>query len=347
MIIENAWIDMSSSRSYREELVQEERSRFWLGGNPTDAGAAQNVETLPQQDSLEISAAAEEAQKKRFHFQLSEEDKCKISLIKSLLEAFTGKEIKFYLPLDWDDEMQNRLEAISRPVSNSINLSTPNWGWEYDFYSSYQESEQTTFNASAVVKTADGREINVSVSLNLSRSFSSQTELHIRAGNAQLADPLVINFDGSAAALGERSFEFDLDCDGELDLISFLKPGSGFLALDLNQDGTINNGSELFGVSNGDGFAHLAQYDEDGNGWIDENDSVFDRLQIWTKDSNGNDVLFALAQKGIGAICLANIATSFAMKNSANELDGQLRSSGIFLRENGTAGTIQQIDLRV
>ena len=41
--------------------------------------------------------------------------------------------------------------------------------------------------------------------------------------------------------------------------------GSGYLALDKNGDGTINDGSELFGTRNGDGFADLAQYDEDGN----------------------------------------------------------------------------------
>lgn len=56
--------------------------------------------------------------------------------------------------------------------------------------------------------------------------------------------------------------------------------GSGFLALDRNQNGVVDDGSELFGTQSGDGFAHLALYDQDSNGWIDANDPVFDKLRI-------------------------------------------------------------------
>ncbi len=347
MIIENSCVEMTSSRTYREELVQEERSRIWMGINPDDSKQEQNSSLVQPQDSVEISAAAEKAQKQEFRFELSQEDKCKVSLLKSLLEAFTGKKIKFYLPLNMDAETQDKIDSLQKTSPRQNKVQRAGWGLEYDYYESYSESEQTSFSATAMVKTADGREINVSLYLNMSRSFSSQTELHIRAGDAQLADPLVINFDGPAASLTERSFEFDLDSDGEMDTMSFLNPGSGFLALDLNDDGMINDGKELFGPQNGEGFAQLAEYDEDGNGWIDENDAVFDRLRIWTKDSSGNDVLFGLGQKDIGAICLTNIDTSFALKNFNNELNGQVTSSGIFLRENGTAGSIQQLDLRI
>lgn len=89
----------------------------------------------------------------------------------------------------------------------------------------------------------------------------------------------------------DLSDKSDLDADGMEDQISFVLPGSGFLALDLNGDGRINDGRELFGPETGDGFAELARYDEDGNQWIDENDPVFERLRIWTKDAEGRDVL--------------------------------------------------------
>lgn len=348
MIIENSCIEMASTRTYREELVQEERSRMGMGINPGESRPERNLGSLLPEDSVEISAAAEKAQKQRFHFELSQEDKYKISLLKSLLEAFTGRKITFYLPVDIDIESRNKMPALPRADSVQPSQVQPAaWGLEYDYHESYSEREQTTFSALGVVKTADGRGINISLNLNMSRSFSSSSEVHIRAGDAQLTDPLVINFDGPAAALTERNFAFDLDSDGKTDIISFLQPGSGFLALDLNGDGIINNGQELFGVQNGNGFAQLAQYDEDGNGWIDENDAIFDHLRIWTKDSAGNDVLFALGQKSLGAICLCNIDTSFALKNDRNELNGQVSSSGIFLRENGTAGSIQQLDLRI
>jgi hypothetical protein len=133
----------------------------------------------------------------------------------------------------------------------------------------YRESEQTSFTAGGVIKTADGKEIEFSIDLNLSREFASDK---VTILEQKLSDPLVINFDGPAAELTGTKFSFDLDNDGTLDQISFLKSGSGFLALHQNQDGVINNGSELFGAGTGNGFADLLKYDSDQNGWIDEND---------------------------------------------------------------------------
>jgi hypothetical protein len=76
-----------------------------------------------------------------------------------------------------------------------------------------------------------------------------------RSSAVTLQDPLVINFEGTAAELTERTYEFDLDSDGEADQIHFIGPNSGFLALDRDGSGTIDNGSELFGTSTGNGFA--------------------------------------------------------------------------------------------
>ncbi|HEX3048495.1 MAG TPA: hypothetical protein VHY08_27345 [Bacillota bacterium] len=208
----------------------------------------------------------------------------------------------------------------------------------------YRESEQTSFRANGVVKTADGKEIDFSVALNMSREFVME-KITSTVAQQQLKDPLVINFDGPAAALTDTKFSFDLDNDGALDQISFLKSGSGFLALDQNQDGVINNGGELFGTASGNGFADLLKYDSDQNGWIDENDAIYEKLRIWTKNENGEDMLFALGQKGVGAIYLGNIDTQFSFKDAANQTQGQLRRTGVFLKEDGTAGTMQQIDL--
>lgn len=210
----------------------------------------------------------------------------------------------------------------------------------------YRESEQMSFNAQGIIKTADGKEIEFSTQLNMSREFAAEKITSITE-ERQFKDPLVINYDGPAAELTDTKFSFDLDNDGTSDQISFLKSGSGFLALDQNQDGIINNGGELFGTASGNGFADLANYDTDHNGWIDENDPIFEKLRIWTKDENGREVLFALGQKGIGAIYLGNIETQFSFKDAANQMEGQLRRTGIFLNENGLAGTVQQIDLVV
>ncbi len=90
--------------------------------------------------------------------------------------------------------------------------------------------------------------------------------------------------------------------------MNLLKSGSGFLGLDSNNNGRIDNGKELFGTQSGDGFADLARYDSDGNGWIDEGDPVYARLKVWLKDASGADKVISLADAGVGAIYLAQPA---------------------------------------
>lgn len=207
------------------------------------------------------------------------------------------------------------------------------------------ENEDISFSTVGKVRTSDGREIDFNVNIGMSREFSSYTRDELQLASFVMCDPLVINLDTEVAELADQTFYFDIDADGDLDEISGLGAGSGYLALDKNGDGSINDGSELFGTASGDGFADLAKYDEDGNGWIDENDEVWEQLKIWTKDENGNDVLYRLADKGVGAICLRNAATDFTQKAQDGRTLGAVRSTGIFLYENGNVGTVQHVDV--
>ncbi|MBQ7954531.1 MAG: hypothetical protein IJ282_02155 [Lachnospiraceae bacterium] len=209
---------------------------------------------------------------------------------------------------------------------------------------SFYESESTSFCANGTVKTADGREINFNVDVSMSREFSAYYEENYEIAAIQTCDPLVINLSGDIAKLSDQKFFFDIDADGTEDEISMLEAGSGYLALDKNGDGKINDGRELFGPESGNGFADLAAYDEDGNGWIDEADDIWSKLKIWCKDEDGKDKLCTLAESGVGAICLQNAATDFTLGNS-HSAGGFIRSTGIFLYENGNVGTIQHLDL--
>ncbi|MCP4128946.1 MAG: hypothetical protein GY753_18095, partial [Gammaproteobacteria bacterium] len=263
------------------------------------------------------------------------------SLLKLLVERLTGREIKLMRPSEVK-EVPTEAKIADAPAKEhgprAEGESRQGWGLVYDHYESHYESESTSFSARGVVHTADGREINIGVELNMSREFFSEQQLSLRAGDA-LKDPLVVNFSGSAAELTERNFSFDIDADGRSDQIAFVGPGSGFLALDKNGDGEINDGSELFGPETGNGFADLAVHDEDGNDWIDESDSIYDRLRVWSKDSDGNDQLVALGQRGVGAIYLGHIDTPFLLKDADNDTLGAVRDSGIFLEEDGGVGT--------
>jgi hypothetical protein len=181
----------------------------------------------------------------------------------------------------------------------------------------------------------------------MTRSFREETNVSVRAGDARRKDPLVINFDGNAAQLTDQRFRFDLDADGSKEELAMLASGSGYLALDKNDNGMIDSGTELFGPATGSGFAELAKYDQDGNGWIDENDAVYSRLRIWAPDLKNAGSLATLQERQVGALFLGDVATPFELRNGQNQDLGAVRSTGVYLTESGQAGTLQEIDLTV
>ena len=211
----------------------------------------------------------------------------------------------------------------------------------------YSEAEYTSFQSSGIATTEDGRTIEFNVDIQMSRSFVQYTQVKMPSLANSLLDPLMINVGADVAQISDQKFRFDLDSDGEADEISMTGNGTGFLALDLNSDGKINDGSELFGTKSGDGFKDLAKYDSDGNGWIDENDSIFEKLKVWCKGADGKDILLNLKEADVGAIFLGKASTDFSLSGRDMDLDGKIRATGIFLKESGGVGTVQHVDLAV
>ena len=209
---------------------------------------------------------------------------------------------------------------------------------EISFYEERVEHESLDVSMNACIQTAS-KNIQISMSVSFSHTFVQQHQID----RTQFYDPLVINFDGTLPDLSNECFSFDIDCDGQSDQLSLLKNGNGFLALDTNGNNKIDNGSELFGTKNGNGFADLAQYDSDNNCWIDENDPILEKLRIWINNEDESR-LVALGELGIGALYLGYTANPFEIKNDENETLGRIRSNGLYLNENGTSGLITQID---
>ncbi len=366
MRIESSSVSLYGKSSSAEIHTKEESMKMWTGntrpvfeGENTPASAAAALGS-PMKDILQLSEEGKQALEKQIAessgtkmytddelLEINDRDKQKIYLLQKMIETLMGKRIKFVLPRKIDIDRSGGNTVISLQGVQVQTAQRQGWGLEYDLHETHYEKQSMSFTAIGSVKTADGREIKFDLDLNMSREFESSLDVSIRAGDAVLKDPLIVNFSNSTAALTNNKYSFDIDSDGVQDQISFAASGSGFLAFDINNDGTINNGQELFGPQSGNGFNELAQYDEDKNGWIDENDDIYDKLRIWTKDENGNDQLFALGAKGIGAIYLGSAATAFDLKTSSNDALGSIARSGIFLRENGTAGTIQHVDLVV
>jgi len=232
------------------------------------------------------------------------------------------------------------------------------FNYVYKLEETYTETQRVTLSAQGIVNTSDGKAIEFNLDLFLDRRFVESKGIQISNGKLTdigsttsrlqtarpVVDPLVINFNASAASLSGNTFSFDLDSDGINEDISMLNGGSGFLAFDKNNDGIINNGSELFGPQSGNGFNELAQYDDDGNMWIDENDEIYDKLSVWTVNSTGENQLKSLKETDVGAIFLGNVTSNFTYKDAENNSIANSKGLGIYLHENGIAGSIQQLD---
>ena len=356
MKIASAAVQMEASHHQQQSHQVKTSVRSWTANRSTASGEQNTLATASSVVLSESGKALQSNESAAIQKSLDEaENDPKLRMIRSLVAMLTGKTIKSLNASALQHE--GSAPSVQTPTTSTPAASgtpTPSQATpsasvvEYTRRESYSESEQTSFAAAGVINTADGQQISFSVSLSMSRSYYEESSFSVTIGDTrQLQDPLVLNFDGEAAQLTDQRFAFDLDSDGDNESINFVAGGSGFLALDRNGDGRINDGSELFGAKSGNGFAELAALDDDHNGWIDENDAAYAQLQVWTKDGNGNDQLSTLKEADVGAIGLAHAATSFDLKDANNELQGRIRSSGVFLHEDGQVGTVQQIDLTI
>ncbi len=361
MIINSSAIGMESARRYTSSSVKSLRYQVkdYRGNAQMSTGQsfADVLSTGGQSEEGETKKAGnslEDLQDRILSYS-SRNVRFGRSEVENSLFTIRQECIRYIFSLLFPDNSRRFREALQNETGNVSTNSSLNAQdvqgliQTREIYSSeevyFNETEDTSFSTTGTVRTADGREINFNVDVGMSRQFTGYLKNEMLINSVQMCDPLVINLDGNVAGLSDQKFYFDLDGDGTQENISMLRSGSGYLALDKNNDGVVNDGKELFGTQNGDGFADLAQYDEDGNGWIDEADSVWSQLKIWVKNENGEDELYSLADKGVGAICLQKASTDFAVKNQENQDLGSIRSTGIFLFEDGQAGTVQHLDV--
>ena len=368
MRISSSQVSMNAGRVFSREQESSEKLRVWVGDEPPEssttaanarpsaalasearrlAGGTAGIVAASTKAFVSHAAASQQSAPLSDEdvLDMSLEDRLKVVLIESMIEALTGKKVDIKIPRLGGKAGGNAPEPAQQAQSTQSQPAKQGWGLEYARRDKVTEQETTAFSAEGVIKTADGKEINFKTNLVMSRRFVEENNISIRAGDAVKKDPLVINFGGTAAQLSGSTSDFDIDADGVADQVHLLQPGSGFLALDVNGDEKITDGSELFGPSTGNGFIELSRYDTDGNGWIDEADPVFKNLLIWSRDLNGNDQVARLSDKNVGAIYTGKTETPFAMKDGSNTLVGEVVSTGVYLDESGKAGTVQQINL--
>ncbi len=216
------------------------------------------------------------------------------------------------------------------------------FGIAYDYHESYLEYERSTLSAAGTITLDDGRSFSLKLDLMQERLFQSSIDVSYRAGDAKLADPLALDLDGRGLRFGPEKMSLDLTGDGIAESVNQLLGKGRWLAMDRNHDGKVS-GDELFGTHSGDGFADLRQLDDDHNGWLDAGDIAFRQLLLW----DGRDQLTPLGSANIGALGLTKTDATFRYTDARNETLAINRSAGVFLREDGTAGRMNQVDLKV
>jgi len=160
-------------------------------------------------------------------------------------------------------------------------------------------------------------------------------------------DPIVLDLDGDGVELvsAENGVQFDADADGDKEQIGWAGMDDGILVYDVNQDGAINDMSEVVShyFSYQDRNAELlldssmevlSLYDDNKDGVIDEHDEIYDGLSVW-QDANGDGItdegeMRSLKDEGVAAIDLG-------YEDEDAIIDGnQVSKSGTAVYEDGT-----------
>jgi hypothetical protein len=168
-------------------------------------------------------------------------------------------------------------------------------------------------------------------------------------------DPLTLDLDGDGLeTVGidlANPILFDHDGDGNKAATGWIKPDDGFLVLDRNGNGTIDDGTELFGDSTPlndgsgnaeDGFSALAQEDTNGDGVVDANDDNFANFRVW-QDLNSDGIsqegeLKTLDEAGVVAINVAKTENSQPLANG-----NLLADIGSYVRSDGTSSDVGSV----
>lgn len=287
----------------------------------------------------------------------------RLEVLIRMVEVLTGRPVKLMRAIEIEPRTQlDAYDASGRLPESSQQSRAPvgfsgqqagsapaGWGARLESSTERIEMQSIAFAARGQVITTEGRRIDFELRFELSSTLvESQRTQALFGDAARQIDPLTLDFAEAGAALSDLRFAFDLDSDGRDDSIAVPISGRGFLAIDKNGNGRIDNGSELFGPSTGRGFVELAALDDDGNGWIDSGDAAWSQLRAWRPDPTGqNGVLRGLDEVGLGAISTQAVSTPFEVRSTSGAVQGQMQSSSVVLDRSGRVSSISQIDLRV
>lgn len=171
------------------------------------------------------------------------------------------------------------------------------------------------------------------------------------ANAESITSPLVLDLDGDGVETisSEQGVYFDHAGDGFAEKTGWVSPDDGLLAIDLNNDGKIDNGTELFGnntrLSNGEtaanGFEALKEYDSNSDGVIDEFDRDFQALKVW-QDLNLDGKTQDLELKTLEELGITSINTDYS-DQAQQQHDNQLIQTGSFANADSPSNELVDV----
>ncbi len=166
-----------------------------------------------------------------------------------------------------------------------------------------------------------------------------------KMGNAStIPSPLILDLDGDGVETVSvtNGAWFDHASDGFAEQTGWVGKDDGLLVRDLDGNGLIDGGAELFGsetlLANGskaaNGFEALAEFDSNLDGVIDSSDAAFTTLRIW-KDTDGDGYtdegeLLSLEEAGVQSIDVGytNSTTVDANGNAHKQIGSYTTAEG-------------------
>lgn len=231
-------------------------------------------------------------------------------------------------------------DFLPSSIKNQINELNQTLSDYETAVNNYENKKQTDVDGDG--KIAGGKSYNPDDKGN---AGGSDADGKFNDGKTSRVDPIVLDLgnNGFNPTSLNGGVNFDLDGNGMAERINWIQGDDAILAYDKNEDGVINDGTEVFGdntiLKSGEkaanGFEALAEFDSNGDGIINAEDERFEQLLVW-QDLNGNGISDEGELKTLTDMHIESINLDYSKLSTNTKSGTVLGNVGTFSFTDGT-----------